>query len=106
MRSEEDYRALKATNDITGKYNLSPGEIKPCVAKIMSTPFQEGDSPSRSLACNIICSEMLRIDMTEPEINLVLYEWNGNNNPPLSSANFRRWVSVELLSMAELAVLS
>lgn len=83
MKSEVIYQGLKEANNITEKYNLSPGEIKPCIAKIMSTPFQEGDCPSRGLACNIICSEMLRIGMAEPEINLVLYEWNGNNNPPL-----------------------
>ena len=86
MKSEEIYQGLKDANSITGKYNLSPGEIKPCIAKIMSTPFQEGDCPSRSIACNIICSEMLRIGMPEPEINSVLYMWNGENNPPLKKS--------------------
>ena len=85
--ANEVYHAFKATNDITGRYNLSPKEIRPCIAKIMTTQFKAVDCPSRSLACNIICSEMLRIEKINPEIELILSEWNSHNDPPLRKSH-------------------
>ena len=82
-------QVLLATNEVTKNLNLSPNEIRPCVAKMMEKSFEKGDFPDRSRVANIIVSELLRIDKHEDEIEFILIKWNEKNNPPLLNSRLK-----------------
>ena len=86
---EKTNQVLLAANEAAKNLNLSPNEIKPCVAKMMQRGFEKGGFPDRSRAANIIVSELLGIGKDEDEIEFNLNKWNEKNKPPLSNSKLK-----------------
>ena len=86
---EKTNQVLVAANEATKSLNLSPNEIKPCVAMMMQIGFEKGGFPDRSRAANIIASELLRIGKDEDEIEFLITMWNEKNNHPLSNSKLK-----------------
>ncbi|MBE0426371.1 MAG: hypothetical protein IBX72_06965 [Nitrospirae bacterium] len=76
-------RGLLAQGEVSNDLFINPKAIRPCIATMIKTGFEEGGIPDRSSISAILASEFVKLGFERNRIEHELLEWNRLNNPPL-----------------------
>lgn len=80
--TDKQYKGLVAHSEVSRLLQVNSEAIKPCVAAIINTPFDKGDTPNRTDASVAIICELIRLDLPRERVECILAEWNKRNLAP------------------------